>query len=268
MVTVARLFALLPPTPSPMYLGKFYMIGGNLEYRNVFDYSGDVIELIASMFLWLEKNFLTVIQLLGTIILGYLAYKLNKAKMKIEKFVEITEKIGLAITWMGKPNYYGNEIVKLSNCGISPIDEIEAIFDITISSNGSPDISLNFEWERKTVLDAKEDVLIFLSEKLFAIYEEKKLMRKNEFERPTSSTDGYGEYIMEVDFVKHLTKPFTVVVNIEVKSKIYETSRTIRKNFQIKYNFKPEYYDEQPSNFQYDDNYDISISQLTGNWKT
>lgn len=227
-----------------------------------------MVKMSDSTLLWLEKNFLTVIQILGTIILGYLAYRINKGKMKIEKFVEITKKTGLAITWMGTPPYSGNEIVKLSNCGVSPIDEILVKFDLTISSKGSPDISLNFEWERKTVFDTKEDVLIFLYEKLEPIYDENKLMKKHEFERPTFEKDWYGEYIMEMESVRHLTKPFTVIVNIEVQSKTYGTSRIIRKNFKIEYDFKPEYYDEQPADFQYDDNYQLSISQLMGNWKT
>ena len=105
------------------------------------------------------------------------------------------------------------------------------------------------------------------AEKLAPVFEEHKLMRKREFDYPTSEKDWYGEYIWVKGSVKHLVKLFSVIVNIEVKSKVYDVTRTIKKKFKLDYDFKEEVYYDPTANFEYDDNYEIAITQLTGKWK-
>lgn len=214
----------------------------------------------------LLTEILTAIQIIVTAFMAYLAYRINKGRLKIEKYIEISEKAGLEITWLGT-GYSGGEIIKLTNSGSFPIDEFEAKFEIVISAKDMTDISLQYAWECSSVLNSKESAIISLSEKLSPVYEANKLMVKNVFEYPTSEKDWEGEYIFAEGSVKHLLKLFSVTVNIEIKSKVYDVNRTIKKKFKLDYDYKDEFYLDPPANFQYEDNYTIAITQLTGKWK-
>ena len=215
---------------------------------------------------WFEQ-ILTAIQIIVTAFMAYLAYRINKGQSKIEKHIEVSEKAGLILKWLGTSGVTGDEVIELSNSGSIPIDEFEAKFDIKISAKKLNDISLKHEWECKSVLNSKESAVINLSEKLFPVYEKNKLMIKRFFDYPSSEKDWYGEYIMVEGSVKHLIKLFSVTVNIEVKSKVYNVTRTIKKKYRLDYDFKEEIYSEPPNDFQYDDNYTIAINSLTGHWK-
>lgn len=201
------------------------------------------------------------------IIQAYFAYRINEGKLKIEKYVGISEKAGLAVK--PKTQDHENEIIVLSNTGIAPIDEIEAKLDITVSHKNSPDIPLHLEWERKTVLNPKEDAVIPLYEKLDQVLEENKLIRTRTVEFPTRERDIIsGEYILARDMVKDLYKSFSATVDIEVKSKIYDSTKTIKKRFRFDYNWKPEVGRTPPDEFEYVEDFTIQITELMGKWKT
>jgi hypothetical protein len=209
---------------------------------------------------------IATIQVVLVIIQAYFAYRINKGRLNIEKYVGISEKAGLTLKPMTQ--YPNKEIIKLSNTGIAPIDEIEAKIDITISHKNSPDIPLHLEWECKTVLNPKENVVIFLYEKFDLVLEQNKLVATRTVEIPTGETDPIsGEEIFIEDKVKDLKKVFSATINIEVKSKIYDSTKTIKKKFRLDYNYKPEVYGEQPEILEYEDNFKIQISELAGEWK-
>lgn len=217
--------------------------------------------------LWFQQNLFTLIQVAVGIILAYLAYRINKGRLKIEKYVGISEKAVLTVK--PKTQYHKKEILALTNNGIIPIDEIQAKLDITISHKDSPDIPLHLEWECKTVLNSKEDAVIPVYEKLDQILEENKLITTRTVLFPTEERDVLtGEYVFGEDIVRDLHKSFSVTVNIEVKSKIYDSTRTIKKRFRFDYDWKPEFYAMPPEQFEYEENFAIQITELMGKWKT
>lgn len=213
---------------------------------------------------WVQQNLLAITQVVLVIIQAYLAYRINEGRLKIEKYVGISEKVGLAV----KPKTQPNEVIVLTNSGINPIDEIEAKFDIVISHKDSPDMPLHLEWECETVLNPKENAVIFLYQKLDGVLEENKLVTSRTVATPTGDIDPFsGEYIYDEYVVRDLHKPFSITVNIEVKSKIYDSTKTIKKRFRFDYDWHPEF-GVMPEQFQYEENFTIHISELMGKWKT
>lgn len=106
---------------------------------------------------------MTVEELLATLstlsailvaIQAYLVYRINKAKLRLESYLGITEKSELTI----KPVIQAgpNEVITLTNNGLIPIDELEAKIDMTISIKKQPDIPFHLEWQRKTI-ESKRD---------------------------------------------------------------------------------------------------------------
>lgn len=217
--------------------------------------------------LWFQQNLFALIQVVVGIILAYLAYRINKGRLKIEKYVGISEKAGLTVK--PKTQHHEKETIVLSNTGIAPIDEIEAKLDITISHKNSKDIPLHLEWECESVLNPKEDAVIPLYQKLDPVLEENKLIITRTVEFSTEEIDIIsGEYILAKDIVRDLHKSFSATVNIEVKSQIYDSIKTIKKRFRFDYDWKPEVGRMPPDQFEYKENFTIQIAELMGKWKT
>lgn len=145
--------------------------------------------------------------------MAFLTYRVSKDRLKIGKYIEISEKAGLDIMWLGT-EYFEEEVIQFTNSGSLPIDEFKAKFDLLITSKNSSNILLEYEWECDSVLNPKESAIIDLSKRLRPILYEHNLMKMTEVDVPNTEKDGYGEYIWEKMSVRHLVEPFSLTMKI------------------------------------------------------
>jgi len=204
------------------------------------------------------QSVLTALSVILVAIQAYLVYRINKSKLALETYVGITEKSELRIEPEIKSEQL--EIIKLTNTGLIPIDELEAKIDINISRKNQQSISFQLEWQRKTILSSKEVAVIPLYEKLGDFLEEKKLIKMSEEEFPSSDPET-EEDIMDTISVPNLVKPFSAILGIEVKSKIQSQVKTTKKKFKLNYTLRFE-----PLPF-YEPDYEITIHEHMGEWK-
>jgi len=202
--------------------------------------------------------FLTALSVILVAIQAYLVYRIDKAKLSLETYVGITEKSELRIDPEIKSDQ--SAIIKLTNTGLIPIDELEAKIDMTFSRKKQQDISFHLEWQRKTILSSKEVAAIPLHEKLGDFLEAKKLITMREEEFPSEDPET-GEDITDTFPVPELVKPFSAILTIEVKSKIQGQIKTTKKKFRLNYTFRFE-----PLPF-YEPDYEITIYEHMGEWK-
>lgn len=201
---------------------------------------------------------LTALSVILVAIQAYLIYKIDKAKLALETYVGITEKSELRIDPEIKSGQ--SEIIKLTNTGLIPIDELEAKIDTIVSRKNQQDISFHLEWQRKTILSSKEVAVIPLYEKLGDFLEDKKLLTIREEQFPGTDPET-GEDVMDTLSVPDLVKPFSAILEIEVKSKIQGQIKTTKKRFKLHYTFRLE-----PLPF-YEPDYEITIHEQMGEWK-
>jgi hypothetical protein len=209
------------------------------------------------------EELLTILSTLSAILVAiqaYLVYRVDRAKLRLESYLGITEKSELTI----KPVIQAgpNEVIVLTNNGLIPIEELEAKIDMTISRKKQPDTTqFHLEWERKTILSPKEVAILPLYEKLNDFFEEKKLMTTEEFEFPSEDPET-GEGITDSLSVARLVKPFSVMLQIEVKSSLQGQTKTTKKKFKLNYNF---IFEPIPD---YEPDYRITVYEHMGEWKT
>jgi len=189
---------------------------------------------------------------------AYLVYKVDRARFRLESYLGITEKSELMI----KPEIQAgpNEVIMLTNNGQIPIDELEAKIDMTISIKKQPDIPLHLEWQRKTILSPKEVAILPLYEKLSNFFEGKKLMTTEEFEFPSEDPET-GEDVMDTLSAPRLVKPFSAMLEVEVKSKLQGQTKTTKKKFRLNYNFIFAPIQD------YEPDYEITVYEHMGEWK-
>jgi len=192
------------------------------------------------------------------VVQAYLVYRVDRARLRLESYLGIAEKSELTI----KPIIEAgpNEVIMFTNNGLIPIDELEARIDMTISVREQPDIPFHLEWQVKTNLSSKEFATMPLYEKLDNFFKEKKLMTTEEFEFPIEDPKS-GEEVTNKLSVAHLVKPFSMMLQIEVKSILQGQKKTTKRKFRLGYNFISE-----PSP-DYEPNYRIIVLEYVGEWK-
>ena len=204
---------------------------------------------------------LSALSALLVAIQAYLVYRLEKARLRLESYIGISEKSELEIKPETQPGE--NENIKITNKGLIPTDEIKTKIDITVERRNKPSLPLHLEWERRTVLSSKEVAVIPLYEKLTDFFERNKLVslvKSGEFSSEDPET---GEEVTDTLDVPRLRKPFSLILHIEVESKIEGQVRNTRKKFRFNYRWKhPESY----SGWEAD--YEVLINEHMGEWKT
>jgi hypothetical protein len=222
---------------------------------------------IEEIYSWLQQNIVAVVSILLVAVQIYLVYRIDRAKLKLEKFMGITEKFGLLI----RPKARGvSEVIVLSNNGIVPVEEIHAILEITLHRKDEPEKSLRLEWVRKQVLNSKEEAVLPLYEKLREYLIMNKFIRTHEVTIPSGEIDDITEdYIYVTTSVSNLAKRFDATLDLEVKAKIEGQTKTIKKKFKLEYDYRPEVFlMPPPPELEYEDDYIIRISEHMGEWKT
>jgi hypothetical protein len=207
------------------------------------------------------EELLAILSALSAILVAiqaYLVYRVDRARLRLESYVGIGEKSELTI----KPVIEAgpNEVIMLTNNGLISIDELEVKIDITISVKKQPDIPFHLGWQRRTILSSKEVAILPLYEKLDNLFEEKKLRATEEFEFPSEDPET-GEEVTDTLSVARLVKPFSMMLQMEVKSHLQGQTRTTKKKFRLSYNF---IFEPIPD---YEPDYRITVDECVGEWK-
>lgn len=189
---------------------------------------------------------------------AYSVYKINKAKLRLESHLGIMEKSGLTI----KPVIEAgpSELIELTNSGVIPIDELEAKIEMSISTKKQSKVLPQLEWQRKTILDPKEVAVIPLHEKLEDFFEQNKMATRKKFEFPVKDSET-GEEVTDALSVARLIKPFSLMLEIEVKSNSQKQTKTTKKKFRLTYSFIHEPIPD------YEPDYKIAVIEPMGEWK-
>jgi len=187
----------------------------------------------------------------------YLVYRIERAKLKLESYLGISEKSELEI----KPEIQSgpNEVIKIINKGLITIDEIEATIDILVNRKNKQDLPLHLKWGRKTLLSPKEGAVVPLYERLFEFFKKNKLMTLEAFEFP-SEDPVTGDDIMDTDYAPRLVQSFSIILDIGIEAKIQGQVKTMRKKFRLAYDFKL-----FPSSV-WEGDYEILINEHMGEW--
>jgi len=215
---------------------------------------------------FLQQNFIAVISMILVAIQIYLVYRIDRARLRLERLTGLTEKFGLSI----KPKVHGvSEKIILSNSGLVPIEEIEAVLELTLQRKDEENKSLKLKWIRYQVLNSKEEATIPLYEKLRKFLLEKDFIKEHVVETPSGEVDpSTDEPIWVKTSVYGLVKPFLAIVSLEIKSKIEGHSKTVKKKFQFHYDYVPEIFEiPPPLSLEYEDDYRIHISEHMGEWE-
>jgi hypothetical protein len=215
---------------------------------------------------FLQQNSIAVISAILVAVQIYLVYRIDRARLRLERLTGLTEKFGLSVKPEGRVM---GERILLSNSGLVPIEEIEAILEIILQRKDEPDKSLKLKWVRQEILNSKEETTITLYEKLDEFLLGNGFIRKHDAETPSGDLDPEtGEIIWITNPVYSLVKVFLAIVNVEVKCKIEGHSVTIKKKFMLDYYYKPEVFEAPPPGWlEYEDDYEISASEHMGEWK-
>ena len=215
---------------------------------------------------FLQQNSIAVVSAILVAIQIYLVYKIDRARLRLEKLTGLTEKFGLSI----KPEAHAiSEKIVLLNSGLVPLEEIEAVLEMTFQRKDDEKKSLSLKWVRHQVLNSKEEATIPLHEKLRKFLLENDFIKKHDVEIPSGEVDpSTDEFILIETQVYSLVKAFSAVVSLEVKSKMEGHSKTIKKKFEFEYDYVPEIFEmPPPPEFEYEDDYRISISEHMGEWE-
>ena len=189
---------------------------------------------------------------------AYLVYRVDRARLKIERYAGIGEKCELQV----KPQIQGetNEIIILANKGTVPIEEVKANLDLTVNRRNEADLSLHLKWERKTLLGPNETTTIPLHEKLWDYLTKNNLARLNEGPTLTVEDPETGEDVEDTIYTADLLKPFSIMLDIQIASKVQDETSSVRKKYQLIYSWRNEPLSD------YEDNYHVAIFEHMGEW--
>lgn len=205
-----------------------------------------------------EEQILTAISLVLVGVQAYLVYRVDRARLKIERYTGIGEKCELQV----KPQIQSrtNEIIIIVNKGTLPIDEIKANLDLTIERRNEADLSLHLKWERKTLLSPNETSTIPLHEKLWDYLTKNNLTRLTEGPRFTVEDPETGEDVDDTVYTADLVKTFSILLDIQIASKVQGETNLVRKKYQLVYSWRSEPFSD------YEDNYYVTIFEHMGEW--
>ena len=205
-----------------------------------------------------EEQILTAISVIIVAIQAYLVYRVDRARLKIEKYIGIGEKCELEI----KPQIQSktNEIIVVTNKGTVPIEEIMANLDLTVSRRNEADLSLHLKWGRKTLLSPKETTTIPLHEKLWNYMTKNNLAKLSEGPTFTVEDPETGEDVEDTLYTADLIKTFSILLDIQIASKVQGETNSVRKKYQLNYSWRNEPFSD------YEDNYYVTIFEHMGEW--
>lgn len=205
-----------------------------------------------------EERILTAISLILVGVQAYLVYRVDRARLKIERYTGIGEKCELEV----KPQIQGetNEVIILTNKGTVPIEEMKANLDLTVERRNEADLSLHLEWERKTLLSPKETTTIPLHEKLWDYLTKNNLTKLSEGPTFTVEDPETGEDVEDTIYTADLIKPFSIMLDIQIASKVQDQTNSIRKKYRLIYSWCDEPFPD------YEDNYYVTIFEHMGEW--
>lgn len=119
-------------------------------------FSGELV--LIQIFVSLLSVFLVAIQ-------AYLVYRVDRTRLKIERFSGIGEKCGLDV----KPiiENENTETIAITNNGTIPVEEITVKIDLLIERRNAVSLPFSVKWSTNALLSPKETATIPLHERMW-----------------------------------------------------------------------------------------------------
>lgn len=187
-----------------------------------------------------------------------LVYRVDKTRLKIERFASIGEKSELEI----KPRieFKSTEVIDITNKGTVVIQELTARIDITIKRRNKPDLSFSESWIRPTVLSPKETAVVPLNERVYEFFKKNKLITTSDVYIGTIEDPETGDEVDDTITVTSLTQALSLMLDLQVEAKIQDQKTTTHKKYWLIY--RPRLYPHP----EYEDDYEISVNEHMGEW--
>ena len=213
-----------------------------------------------------ETNIMTVANIILACVNAVLVYYGIRRSSKIARYSQFVDIIKKSDIWIKMKTMACNEIIEVANNGENPINKVELEISL-VAKKGDETIPLgNVKFIRDNILRPTESFQIPLHEKLGKILQNFKLLIVREEEIPSGKKHLLtGEEIFTKIYVKHLLKEFDLNVKIELSYEVFQEKINIGKQYNLQYRFEPDFI-EDPLRYQFDDNYNITIHEISGKW--
>jgi hypothetical protein len=153
-----------------------------------------------------------------------------------------------------------NEIITVANKGTLPIEETKVDLDLTVKRRNEADLYLHHQWGLKTLLSPDETITIPLHEKLWDFLTKNNLTKLIKGPTYWGEDPETGEDVEDTIYIAYLVKPFSIMLDIQVESKVQDQTNTTRKKYQLIYDRRDELFPDD------EDNYEIKINRHEGEW--
>jgi hypothetical protein len=200
---------------------------------------------------------ISILSIVLVAIQGYLVFRVDRARLKIEKFTGLTEKFALE----AKPVIRGTEeLLSINNKGSVPIKELLIKINLSFERTNEANLTKVIKWQRKHQLNPTEASTVRLHDKLKGIFEEANLIKTVEGMTVPYDDPETGE---EIDYTYHpawLKKSFTLMLDMQIEANIEDEIKTIVRKYRLEYTWIDSYQEGV------DDNYKIAASDHIGEW--
>jgi hypothetical protein len=200
---------------------------------------------------------ISVLSIVLVAIQGYLVFRIDRARLKLEKFTGLTEKFALEV----KPIVLGTqELLNIENKGTIPVKELLIKINLSIERTNEANITKAIKWRRKHQLNPTEAATVPLHDKLKVIFEEIKLIQTVEGMTVPYDNPETGD---ELDYTYHpawLEKSFTVMLDMQIEANIEDEVKKIVRKYRLEYTGSDTFQEGV------DDNYKIAASDYMGEW--
>jgi len=161
-----------------------------------------------------------------------------------------------------------NIIITITNVGKTPIDE--SIIEIECNFNNNMDYNVKYKYNNKNILLNKESFNVALYEKINDFMIDKNLISIHTEEMSNGTIDPITQRTIFWDEEYfHISREYSLFCDIKLTYRIHNLTNVINKKYKIDFKYVEGYMDPSKlSDYEcrYSDNYDIKISEITGQW--
>lgn len=206
---------------------------------------------------------LSVLNLSILALASFLAYRFRKERLEIEKLTKYSKTAQISV----EPSVsVGRESIEVINDGDVPIEKFDADIKARISNGDEETAQRTFS--RETTLEPRKEAFINLHGWLKDFLKDNNYISIHAEEIPIRP-DLTETVITGI----HIVNPFSLLLDIKIEfSAIYGEPKTIRKKFNLFYQFNETFRDLEPElrsdpRLQYQDNFEIRSREIQGEWE-
>jgi len=210
-------------------------------------------------FSWIIPHIPTILSVVTLLVLAY-NIKLSRDSLRLKHWVEMLQHSNLLIKLEGVTDLQ----ISVTNVGEIPIDRMQMKIQGSIEKKAYSEF--HKEYESKTILSPKDAFTIPLFKDLEQYLIDKKMLLIKYEEVPSGERDLMtDEDIFVKQRNKHIVTPFAMKFSLETTYTVHRATKKIPKEFQVFYDFIPEYGDLRQTSdpeCRYSDNYEVKIEEV------